>query len=213
MVITCILLSAGLSERFGSPKALARFGHTTVVGHIQNTLLKSSCDKIIVVLGAHAQRIQPSIFIHSRIRVVYNKDYNLGQLSSVQAGCREADGPSTGLMFLPVDCPLIQSSSIDIIIEHFKKFGPDILIPTYQNKKGHPPVFHQHLKSKILDLPMNLGLNSLFAEHPPQTIEINDPGIIKSFNTPEELAVILSKTKHFIVRRIYSLHCLHGTVI
>jgi molybdenum cofactor cytidylyltransferase len=157
---------------------------------VQNTLLQSSCDEIIVVLGAHLKEIQPSIFIHSRIRVVYNKSYYFGQTSSVQAGWREANHSSTGVMFLPVDCPLVQSSSVNKIIEHFKENDPDILIPTYQNKKGHPPIFHQRLKSRILNLPMDQGINSLFSEHPPQTIEINDPGIIKSFNTPQEFEEI-----------------------
>ena len=189
-MISCILLSAGLSERFGSPKALASIDKHTAIQHVQKTLLQSSCDEIIVVLGAHAQDIQPSIFIHSRIRVVYNKSYNFGQTSSVQAGWREADISSTVVMFLPVDCPLVQSSSIDRIIEHFKKHAPDILIPTYQNKKGHPPIFHQRLRSNILDLSMDKGLNSLFTDHPPQTIEINDSGIIKSFNTPQELEAL-----------------------
>jgi molybdenum cofactor cytidylyltransferase len=185
-MITCILLSAGLSERFGSPKALANIAGKPVIQHVQHTLLQSSCDEIVVVLGAHADKIEPSIFIHSRIRVVYNKDYYFGQTSSVQTGWHEANDSSEGIMFLPVDCPLVEASSINAVIDHFKKHNPDILIPTYRHKKGHPPVFHRRLKSKILKLPMNLGLNSLFTEHPPQTVEIDDPGIIKSFNTPEE---------------------------
>jgi len=193
-MITCILLSAGLSERFGSPKALAKIAENgNVIEHLQNTLLQSSCDEIIVVLGAWAPQIQPSIFIHSRIRVVYNKDYYFGQTSSVQAGLREVLDLSEGVMFLPVDCPLVKSSTIDKIISHFKKHAPDILIPTYQHKKGHPPVFHRRLKSKILGLSTDQGLNSLFMDHPPQTIEIDDNGIVKSFNTPEELKEITSK--------------------
>jgi molybdenum cofactor cytidylyltransferase len=189
-VITCILLSAGLSERFGSPKALASFKEHTIIEHIQNTLLQTSCDEIIVVTGALAHQIQPSIFIHSRIRVVYNKDYNLGQTSSVQAGWRALSNTSQGVLFLPVDCPLVQASSIDTIIGHFKKYQPDILIPSYHNKKGHPPIFQARLKPEALDLSMDLGLNSLFTKHPPQTIDIDDSGIIKSFNTPEELETI-----------------------
>ncbi len=192
-MLTCILLSAGLSERFGSPKALACIGGNTVIQHVQNTLLQSSCDEIIVVLGAHARQIQPSIFKHNRIRVVYNKNYNLGQTSSAKTGLRLADNSSTGVMFLPVDFPLVQASSIDKLIDHFKKHDPDILVPTYQNKKGHPPIFHQRLRSKILDLPADLGLNSLFIDHPPQPIEINDSGIIKTFNTPQEFETIISK--------------------
>jgi molybdenum cofactor cytidylyltransferase len=185
-VITCILLSAGLSERFGSPKALAKISGTTVIEHVQNTLLQSCCDKIIVVLGAHAEQIRPFIFIHSRIAVVYNKNYYFGQTSSVQAGWHEADILSKGTMFLPVDCPLVKRTTIDAVIDQFKKDDPDILIPSYHNKKGHPPVFNQRLKQKVLGLPKDQGLNSLFADHPPQTIDINDAGIIKSFNTPQE---------------------------
>jgi molybdenum cofactor cytidylyltransferase len=190
-MISCILLSAGKSERFGSPKALASISGNTVIQHIQNTLLQSSCDEIIIVLGAYFKEVQPSIFIHSRIRVVYNKDYNFGQTSSVQAGWRETNSSSKGVMFLPVDCPLVQASSIDKIIEGFNKNEPDILIPAYQGKNGHPPIFHQRLRSKILALPVTLGLNSLFPCHPPQKIEIKDPGIIKSFNTPEEFKTLI----------------------
>ena len=189
-MITCILLSAGLSERFGSPKALASLNGISVIGHIQNTLLESHCDEIIVVLGAHAQLIRTSIFNHKRIRVVYNKHYNFGQTSSVQAGWIEADRSTEGVLLLPVDCPLVQASSINMIVDHFNGNDIDILIPAYKNKKGHPPIFNQRLKSPVLDLPMNQGLNALFAFHPPRTLEINDPGIIKSFNTPEEFEAI-----------------------
>jgi molybdenum cofactor cytidylyltransferase len=192
-VITCILLSAGSSERFGSPKALARLYGTTVIDHIQKTLLQSSCDEIIIVLGDHADLIMPSIFNHKRIHVVHNKQYYFGQTSSVQEGWRQADNSSEAVLFLPVDCPLVQPSTINTLLDHFKKNAPDILIPTYLDKKGHPPIFHQRLKTKALGLPKNLGLNSLFTEHPPQTMEINDPGIIKSFNTPEEFEKIIRK--------------------
>jgi len=189
-MISCILLSAGMSERFGSPKALAKIDGDTTIRRVQNTLLQSSCDEIIVVLGAHAQEIQPFIFLHSRIRVVYNKDHFFGQTSSVQAGWREAHHSSQGIMFLPVDCPLVRTSSIDQIIQRFNELQPEILIPTYQKKKGHPPVFHQRLRSKVLGLTDDQGLNSLFSDHPPQNLEIDDSGITRSFNTPEEFEAI-----------------------
>ncbi len=190
-MISCILLSAGLSERFESPKALAKLSDGNVIEHIQKTLLESFIDEIIIVLGANADLIHPSIFIHSRIRVVYNKDYNFGQTSSVQTGWREAGNSSRATLFLPVDCPLVQASTINTIIDHFKLNKSDILIPTYNDKKGHPPIFNQRLKTKVLKLPLDQGLNSLFAQYPPQTLEINDPGIIKSFNTPEEFKKII----------------------
>ena len=192
-MITCIILAAGQSERFGSPKALAPIKESNALERIQNTLLKSTCHETLVVLGAHAHQIFPSIFIHRGVRLVYNKDHNFGQMSSIQEGIRRADPNSKGFLFLPVDCPFINSNTIDKVILKFKETDPDILIPTYKNKKGHPPIFNQRMASKILALPMSLGLNSLFTEHPPQTIEIDDEGIIQSFNTPEELNKLTSR--------------------
>ena len=189
-MITCILLSAGLSERFGSPKALAPIAKNNVIQHLQNTFLESTCDNIVVVLGANHKDIEPFIFIHKRIRVVYNKDYYFGQTSSIQAGLKAVENSSAGIMFQPVDCPLVQASSVDTIIDCFKKNSPDLLIPCYQGKKGHPPIFHQRLRQTILELPLTLGLNSLFSYNPPQTLDIDDPGILKSFNTPEEFEAI-----------------------
>ncbi len=189
-MITCVLISAGLSERFGSPKALARLKDVSIIEHMQKTLLESACDQIIVVLGAHAREIEPSIFIHSRIRVVYNKDYNFGQTSSVQAGWKAVDDASLAALLLPVDCPLVKASSIDQLIAHFKKHEPDILVPAFRGKKGHPPLFHRRLKAEILGLPLDQGLNALLARHQVQTLDIEDKGIVQSFNTPQEFEEI-----------------------
>lgn len=190
-MITCILLSAGISQRFGSPKALAKLDDCSVIEHIQKTLLKSLCDEIIIVLGSEADLIYPYIFKHTRIRVVYNKNFNFGQTSSIQAGVKDIKNDRNDFMLLPVDCPLVTALSINKIIEYFNAASPDIVIPSYQNKKGHPPVFHHHLIPEILNLPLNLGLNSLFVAHRPQILEIDDPGIIKSFNTLEEFQKII----------------------
>ncbi len=190
-MITCILLAAGLSERFGSPKALACLApKTTVLQHLLTILLQSACDEIVVVLGANASSIEPTIVIQSRIRVVYNKHYNFGQTSSLQTGWQAVDSASKGIMFLPVDCPLVKASSIDDIIHSFKNNSPDVLIPSYKNKKGHPPIFHQRLTPSVLNIPTSQGINSLFTQYPVQTIAINDPGIVQSFNTLEEFESI-----------------------
>ena len=193
-MVSCVLLSAGESQRFGSPKALAKTSRQTAIEDLQNTLLASIADEIIVVLGSYFDAVKPHVFNHKKVRIVYNKNYKLGQTSSFQTGLSAVGNETCAVLLVPVDCPLILTSTVDLLIRHFKQNNPAILIPAYQSKRGHPPVFSASLKAEILTLSSSTGLNSLFAGHAPQTLEINDPGIIQTFNTPAELEAIKKGT-------------------
>ena len=191
-MISCVLLTAGESRRFGSPKALASIGQVNAIERIQNTLLASGIiDEIIVVLGAEQERIRPYVFNHTKVRLVYNKNYKLGQTSSVQTGISAVETLCRGIMLFPVDCPLILASTIEELSQLFIEKNPPILVPVYKSQRGHPPIFNVSLKREILELTPEKGLNSLFTGHLPITAEINDPGILKTFNTQEEFKKII----------------------
>ncbi len=193
-MISCILLTAGESKRFGSPKALADIQNQKTIQVLQEKLIQSLIDEIIIVTGAFENLINPYVLNHSKVRVVHNKDYKLGQTSSFQTGLNIVDKNSKGIMLLPIDCPFILTTSIDTLICYFRKHVHDILIPSYQEKKGHPPILNAKLKNEILNLPPNKGLNSLIKLYQTKVLEINDPGIIQSFNTKEELEKIVTGT-------------------
>ena len=99
-------------------------------------------------------------------------------------------------MLLPIDCPFILIKTINTIITYFEQRNPTFLIPTYQGKRGHPPIFHKNFKKNILNLPKNKGLNNLIAQHQAQTFEMEDPGIIQTFNTKKELDNLLKIYKN-----------------
>ena len=189
-MVRCVLLSAGESQRFGSPKALVKTSKQTAIEELQNTLVNSVADEIMVVLGAHLDAVKPHVLNHKKVHIVYNKDYKLGQTSSFQAGLSSVGNDSRAVLLVPVDCPFIRTSTINALIGCFNEKNPDILIPTYQGKRGHPPLFNASLKQEILALPTSVGLNTLFKRYIPKTLEINDPGIIRTFNTPTELEKI-----------------------
>jgi len=192
-MISCILLTAGESSRFGSPKALCTIDGQKAIELLQQRLIQSTVDEIIIVTGHQEELIKPHVLNHSKVKLVHHKDYKFGQTSSFQTGLNSVDKSSFGFMLLPVDCPFIQTSTINAIIHQFCLRLPEILIPSYLDKRGHPPVFHTHLKQEILELPTNLGLNSLIAKHAVSLIPLNDPGITQTFNTPGELALLLNK--------------------
>ncbi len=183
IMLSCILLCAGESRRFGSPKALVTIGRQKAIARIQYTLVASCVDEIIVVLGAHSEKITAHILNHKKIRIAYNKDYTLGQTSSFQKGILSASSDTLGFMLYPVDYPWVQQTTVDTLSQMFLKDLPDVLIPSVTGQKGHPPIFHARLKDKILSLPTNKGVNSLLKEISPSIVEVFDHGVIKTFNT------------------------------
>jgi len=191
-MFSCILLSAGASSRFGSPKALARHKGETVVGSMQKMLLNTQIGEIIVVLGAQADQIQPHVLKHTKIKFVYNKDHNFGQTSSFKAGLRVTSRDSEAFLLLPIDYPFISGKTIDQEIAFYRKNAPLIIIPAWEGRKGHPPLFAGSLREDILALKDQYGLNSVAHAHPAETeiLPVTDPGVIQTFNTPEEFKML-----------------------
>ena len=197
-MISCILLSAGLSSRFGSPKALAKINQKTIVEHIQTTLIEASVGEIVVVLGAQADQIKPFILKHKRIKFVYNKDYNFGQTSSFKIGLENISKKSLGVMLLPVDYPLVKVETIQRLSDFFLNEMPTILLPVFNNKKGHPPIFHSKLTKEFLALDNSLGINTIIHEHPETILlPVQDSGVTKTFNTPEEFEKVKEEMGNF----------------
>src|SRR3989338_7378259 len=164
-MISCLLLSAGFSSRFSSPKALARLNGQTLIEHLQKLLLSTQLHEVIIVLGHGAEQIKPFLFKHKKIKVVYNKDYKFGQTSSFKCGLKDLSAQTTGILLLPVDYPLIKSETFHKLIAVFKKKRSVALIPAYQDKKGHPPIFNVSLKNEFLALKDAAGINTVMHRH------------------------------------------------
>ncbi len=194
-MISCILLAAGVSLRFGSPKPLARIDSKTIIEFIQERLLSTGLSEIIVVLGNQAEAIAPFVLKNPRIKYVVNANYKLGQTSSFKTGLEAVSPESKGIMLLPADTPLIKPSTIDELIRIFLEKSPAILVPAYADRKGHPPVFSARLKEELLGLKNDEPVSSILRKRQAEILKVpvDDEGVTLSFNTPEELEQIIRK--------------------
>ena len=194
-MISCILLSAGCSSRFGSPKAVAKLcNDETVIGHLQRSVLSAEIDELIIVLGAESEKITPFILPHEKIQLVYNKDYHLGQTVSFQIGLKHLSADTQGVFLLPIDFPFIKTSTFQYLLGSFIKDRKNFLaiIPTYENKNGHPPLFSTKLRDRLLSLENTVGINIVLHTNLQQTkfLPTQDPGILLHFNTQSEFELI-----------------------
>lgn len=187
-MISCIVLAAGESRRFGSPKQLAKLKNgKTIIEHLISTLEKTKIDEIIVVLGAFKDDVQK--VIPANIKVCINEDYLKGQTSSLKIGLKNISSASQYFLIQPVDTPTVKSQTIDYIIEKFKESKSLIGIPTYKAKHGHPPIYNIKIKEQILNLENGQPLYLINHQFSNQTIniEVDDPAILININSLEDL--------------------------
>jgi len=197
-MITCILLTGGESKRFGFAKALATVdGKQKIIAFLQEKLIASKVDHVIVVTGADHEKIESHLLNHKKVSCVYNKDHKMGQTSSFQAGLRVLNPETSGIMLLPVDYPLVTTETFNKLSDVFLESKPGELVPTFKGKKGHPPVFNISAREYFLNMNLKMGINSYAHQHPTECVEypVSDRGVIQTFNTLEEFQVLMQSLK------------------
>ena len=133
-----IVLGAGEAERMGEPKQLLPYAGTTILGKTIAEAEASRLDRVIVVLGASAARVEASLGL-SRAEVVQNPDYKTGNLGSLRVGVRAA-GDHDAVVHLLGDMPDVDAALIDDIVGTWKSDPRPIAIARYRDLRAHPIV-------------------------------------------------------------------------
>jgi molybdenum cofactor cytidylyltransferase len=154
--IGAVLLAAGAGVRIGGrPKALLELDGIPLVVRQLRALADSGVDELVVVLGTHAERIQPLIervsMTAPRITVLHNPRPSDGQISSQRQGlgalrCVDA------VMVALVDQPLITSQDLAALIAAFRKRddGISVVVPRVAGQPGNPVIFTAAVRDEIL---------------------------------------------------------------
>jgi molybdenum cofactor cytidylyltransferase len=106
--------------------------------------------------------------------------------TSFQAGIRALPSDVTALVVCLVDHPLVSARTVVELLRHAD--ASDIVVPTFEGRRGHPVVFSPSFMRAILELPADRGVNSLIREQGRVLeIPVPDPGIVTDIDTPGEL--------------------------
>jgi molybdenum cofactor cytidylyltransferase len=170
-MISAILLAAGKSQRMGKPKQLMPFGQSTIVEQAIDNLLGSAVDEVIVVVGYRAKEVTKTIAAKS-VKIMFNPNYQQGMSTSIIAGLILVDPKSQAVMLALGDQPLVDSQTINRLIDEFYNHGKGIAIPTYQGRRGHPITFAIKYKQKLLELKGDVGGREIIKDHPGDILEV-----------------------------------------
>jgi molybdenum cofactor cytidylyltransferase len=188
-LLAAVILSAGASSRMGRAKALLPFREGTFLEHLIEVTRHPRIGVTRVVLGAGGQEIQTIAKLNPSI-VVFNKDWERGQLSSIQAGLRSLRKIITdGIMLCLVDHPLISARQINDLVERFYAETKAIILPTYNGRRGHPVIFAKSLYKELMSAPADKGARAVVWAHAADILEVpsEEEGVVLNINDPDML--------------------------
>ena len=182
-----MILAAGESKRMGKPKLLLPFGEKTIIERVIDSVIQSKLDDVLVVLGAHREKIEKKIKDFS-IKIVVNPDFKNDMLSSVQCGFRALPEDVEASLVILGDQPEISSALINKIVEAYKKSKKGIVLPVFRKNRGHPVLIDMKYQGEIEDLNPDLGLRNLVYKHAEDILEVEviTPSILQDIDTIED---------------------------
>jgi molybdenum cofactor cytidylyltransferase len=207
MNISAIIPAAGKSVRMGQPKMLMPWGSTTVLGKVIQTLQAAGVEDIIVVTNS---KIAPQV-TSSEFRVVLNDDGEM--LESIQLGLQallpppslqdtyhslrsgtlspifsENGGGQEGVLICLGDQPQVGEESVRKVCDGFRQSGSQIVVPSYQMRRGHPWLIVRELWSEILHLRAPQSMRDFLNVHKDEIfyVECNSPSILQDLDTPAD---------------------------
>jgi molybdenum cofactor cytidylyltransferase len=184
-----IILAAGGSSRFGSPKQLARWGEQTFIERVIDLALASPARPVVVVLGAQAERVRAAIGDRP-VTVVINENWAAGQSTSMQAGLAALPATVSSALFLLVDLPAVQPETLGAVISRYRQTLAPVVWPEYEGRQGNPVLFDRALFAALAQVQGDTGGKPLLKAYQTQAqrVAVVDPGILQDFDRPEDLA-------------------------
>lgn len=187
--VAAIVLAAGGSRRFGSPKQLALWQGKTFIEQIVDTALASQASPVVVVLGAKAERCRQQLGTRS-IQIAVNDCWAKGQSTSMKVGLSILSDTVDAALFLLVDQPLITADIINILIERYQQNQASLVWPEFEGQRGNPVLFDRALFPEMQQVEGDIGARPVLMRWRDQAerVSVDERGVLQDFDRPEELS-------------------------
>lgn len=188
--IAAIILAAGGSSRFGSPKQLLDWGGQPLLRHVVLQALAAPCQQVIVVLGAAAERIAP-VLAGLPVTVVENPAWDQGQSASLHAGLRACGEATQAALFVLGDQPVLPAAILRQVIAIHHRMRPPIVAPRHQGRRGNPVLFDSRCFPDLLAITGDSGGRTLFERYRQQVAWVEaGPEVLVDVDRPEDVATV-----------------------
>ncbi|MCH8345778.1 MAG: nucleotidyltransferase family protein [Chloroflexi bacterium] len=189
MTVAAILLAAGESSRMGAAKPLLEWGGNTLIEYQLAQLKEPPVDRLVVVLGHRADEVLPYVRgIGPDVVGVINELYAEGRASSLRLGAAALPDDTTAVLVLSVDQPRPHDVIARLVDVH-QRSGNLITVPTYEEKRGHPPLLDGSLLPELREVnEATQGLRAVIERHAADVNELpfETSAVLLDLNRPQE---------------------------
>lgn len=189
-MIAALVLAAGGSSRFGSPKALAPLRGRPLLQHAVDAV--SALLPVTLVLGAEADTIRSRLIFDGQ--VIVNTEWREGLASSLRIGleslCADhAQRPHAVLIALG-DQPAVNRNDYRRLIDAWQAQRTAIVAARWDGVLGAPCIFPQTLFDSLRQLQGDRGARGLLQSLRDQVVAVDLEHARWDVDTPADLAEI-----------------------
>jgi molybdenum cofactor cytidylyltransferase len=185
-----LVLAAGASQRFGSPKALALFRGVPLVRQTTQRL-KAFCPAgLQVVAGAAA--VAPAIrelLAPDGVVVVVNPDWASGMGSSLACGLRALPAGADAVLVMPCDLPAVTTDDLARLVSAWRAAPQRMAAAEFDAHPAPPAIFPRTVWPQLIALRGDQGARAVL-ESAAQRTAVPMPSAALDADTPAELARI-----------------------
>ncbi|MHB8891958.1 MAG: nucleotidyltransferase family protein [Candidatus Limnocylindrales bacterium] len=190
MNVLAVVLAAGASRRFGSPKLLAALDGRPILEHVLDAAAEAGLMDVVVVLGEHAAAIRDAVTWRME-RIEINPRPGDGLSSSLRIGLDAAaeDRTVDAVLVLLGDQPAVRPDVIRAVLAAAEISPQPIVRVRYADDEAPNPVLvRRAVWALAAGLSGDRGLSPLLVERADLVAEVAVPGTNPDIDTPEDLA-------------------------
>jgi len=190
-----VILAAGASSRMGPPKQLLFLDGQPLVVRAATAALDAGAWPVVVVLGAHAEKIRP-VLARLPVLIVENSSWPEGMAASIRTGIttltqfsRRLDAALVALC----DQPAFTAAVIAQLLAAQHATGRSIVAARYASRHGAPALLLREHFPALVALTGEAGARDLLNGSPDRIAAVDLPALAHDLDTPADYAAATSR--------------------
>ena len=181
-----IVLAAGASTRFGSPKQLVRIAGRPLLHAVVTRAVEVAGHAVTVVLGAHAGELS-ALLRHTPASTVVNRDWQEGIASSIRSGMAQVPGAADGVLLMLADQPAVSGDDLRRLAGAWRRQPDSIVAAQYSGITGVPAIFPRWAFRDLAELRGDRGAQLLLHRYAERVARLRMQSAALDIDRPEDL--------------------------